>query len=100
MAEPRLFKPSRVCCVCGASVVAWRRSLGAEDAKILTLTPLLYGRGSGKGAQRCAASVLICDGCLIREIAPHRWRIGGSKLWDAVSASLAKCYSDLLSGGL
>ena len=96
-AAPSLFKPARVCCCCSAESLAGRPGRGQPN--IVTLIPLVYRKGSGKGRQAYSRAVWICERCLSKALTSGRlgW-IGGEAraLWSAIQASLLDRYSAMV----
>lgn len=70
--SPYLSKEERVCCCCGAKVLAKRgvrtNQPGSIEPSILAITPILYRRGAGKGVLRSCPRIQVCEGCFQRFI--------------------------------
>lgn len=96
---PTLYKATRVCCDCGAEVPSGRRQQAPGGVNLVSITPLIYRRGNGKGQLKNAHQVVICETCLIKSITSGRlgWiSTGESKLWTALKQSLTDRYNSLL----
>ena len=100
MTGPSLFEMKRVCCCCGAESSHGRRKPLPGDARIVSISGVIYRRGLGKGTIRNAPRVQICETCLVQSLVPSKWGMGstGSKLWAAMRGSLSESYSAMLEG--
>ncbi len=95
-----LFRPKRVCCVCGCEASSGRREPIAGEPRILAITAVVYRRGSGKGQLRNAPKVQVCEECLSRARTNGRltWMNGNDaarKFGDAIGAAIFKAYTKL-----
>ena len=91
------FPKARTCCDCGCSGPVNIGPSTAREPRVLSITPIMYRRGTSKGLLKNARSVHICEPCLIKSLVPFSSSMGikGSKLWNALRESLSTCYSDM-----
>lgn len=64
--QAKIFGPKLECIGCGAVA-----QIGEEKrtANVMSVSPLLYRRGKGKGRVRCGRRVPICEVCLTNLVA-------------------------------
>lgn len=103
MTSPTLYKNVRVCVVCGAEAPA--RVLPGERSPVvmLTITPLLYRRGSGKGTLKNARGVTVCEPCYVQAVTAGRlgwFHKSATLLWAALQQSLSDRYNAMLRDDL
>ena len=93
-----LFKQKRTCCVCEAQATFGARKPIQGEPNIISISPVIYMRGTGKGQLRNAPKVQICATCLTKALAGGTFGIGvqDKKLWLALGQSLSSGYSALL----
>jgi hypothetical protein len=100
MRGARLSKASRVCCCCGFHSAVAPLGSSARGPVLLSVSLAMYRRGNGKGAQRAAGSVVICEDCFARAFVGSLFGGAsreGKRFLSAAGESLSRCYNDLVS---
>jgi hypothetical protein len=98
---PYLFRQMKTCCVCGCQAQAWRKRSIEGEPNIIAISSSLYRRGSGKGQQKAAPAVQICEPCFVKAITGFgtlvRMAAGRDlKFWNALAGALSDRYSAML----
>lgn len=96
--KPSLFRSNRVCCVCGVEASNGAKKPIPGEAVIVSISQVVYRRGTGKGQLRNAQRVQVCADCLTKTLTAGRlaWLTGNNtKLWDALRSSLLACYGKM-----
>lgn len=94
MKQPRLFKAERVCCSCGSAAPV--PSPGGP--RLLSISLQMYRKGTGKGQQRAAGSIVICEDCFARAFGFSIFGGAsreGKRFLKAAGESLSRCYNAL-----
>jgi hypothetical protein len=98
--KARLFTPKRVCCICRTEATGNLRKRNPGELNIVSITPLLYRRGTGKGELKNGGSVQICEPDLVKALTSRPLACNGeaneaSLLWAALQTSLSGLYSGM-----
>jgi hypothetical protein len=94
---PTLYHPKRTCCVCKSEATGNTRTPIAGEPNIISISFVIYRRGTGKGELRGAQRVQVCEDCLTKSL--HFAKKGiDSKLWEAIKESLQNRYSGMCEG--
>jgi len=95
--KARLFTLKRRCVICGAEATGNLRKRNPGELNILSITPILYRRGTGKGQLKNGMSIQICEVDLVRALTSPPFDSKRQKeaalLWAALQGTLSGVYS-------
>jgi hypothetical protein len=94
--EPQLkpVRNDRRCICCG--LAAPYGKVTPDGHKMLSITPLLYRKGEGKGAIKAGRKINICEPCLVLACSSAIWGLEGAKLWLAMRERLSALYKSVI----